>query len=83
MYVSADLKIQGRATSDAPNRERCLGKGCHPEQVSRISRIRVNDQVTPERKASPEARQQMVDLNDRCANPDKTSILAESISFSV
>ncbi len=32
----------------------------HPEQVSRISRSDVNDQVTPERPASPETRQHMV-----------------------
>jgi hypothetical protein len=29
----------------------------HPDQVSRISRIRVKRQVTPECQASPEARQ--------------------------
>jgi hypothetical protein len=32
----------------------------HPEQVSRISRIRVKPQVTPERPASPEARHHTV-----------------------
>src|SRR5207237_5750343 len=34
-----------------------------PEQVSRISRNRVKDQVTPLRKASPEARQAVVETS--------------------